>query len=69
MLEKNIYDDAYDSFTPDFINKENLSKINSYLDENTESLRDFIDKFMVQFDYQYNWKEMSVLEVGCGIGI
>ncbi len=68
MLEKNIYDDAYDSFTPDFINKENLSKINSYLDENTESLRDFIDKFMVQFDYQYNWKEMSVLEVGCGIG-
>ena len=68
MIEKNIYDNAYGAFTPDFINKENLSKINSFLDENTESLRDFIDKFMEQFDYQYNWENMSVLEVGCGIG-
>jgi SAM-dependent methyltransferase len=68
IIQKDIYNNSYSHFTPDYIEFKNISKINKYLDENSESLKDFIVKYFDQFKYNYDMQQLSVLELGCGVG-
>ncbi len=66
--QQEIYNNTYKYFTPDFIHVENLKKIDEYLSLNSESLRDFINKYLIQFEHQMNPQYLSVLELGSGLG-
>jgi SAM-dependent methyltransferase len=66
--EKDLYNNAYSRFTPDYIQVNNISKINDFLKENSESLEDFFDKYCNQFDLEHKVRQSSCLELGCGIG-
>jgi SAM-dependent methyltransferase len=68
LIQKEIYNNSYTHFTPDYIELKNISKINKYLHENSESLRVFITKYYNQSQHTYNMKQLSVLELGCGVG-
>lgn len=65
---KDLYNSAYSKFTPDYIKTENISKINSYLNINSESLIDYFSKYTDQFDLEFLLRDMSCLELGCGVG-
>ncbi len=67
-IQQEIYNNTYRSFTPDFIHVENLKKIDEYLELNSESLKDFINKYLLQFENQIYPKQLSVLELGSGLG-
>ncbi|MCT4641613.1 MAG: class I SAM-dependent methyltransferase [Bacteriovoracaceae bacterium] len=55
--------DSYSRFTPDFLTSKNL---NVYLEQNRESLVDFIEKYEKQFGALST--EKKLLELGCGLG-
>jgi SAM-dependent methyltransferase len=68
FTEKDLYNKAYSRFTPDYIQVNNISKINDFLKENSESLVDFFEKYCDQFDLEHKVRQNSCLELGCGIG-
>ena len=68
FTEKDLYNKAYSRFTPDYIQVNNISKINDYLRENSESLVDFFEKYCDQFDLEHRVRQYSCLELGCGVG-
>lgn len=68
QTETDLYNKAYSKFTPDYIQLNNISKINEYFRQNSESLTRFFDQYCEQFDLGWKTHEMSCLELGCGIG-
>ncbi len=68
MDAKSLYNMAYNKFTPDFISKQNIRKIDAYLLKNSESLIDFIDKYILQFNLTEKLSGTDWLELGCGLG-
>ncbi len=68
LTAKELYNNAYKKFTPEFIQIRNLAKIEQYFAENRESLVDFIDKYSSQFQLDSKLQDMSCLELGCGMG-
>ena len=63
-----LYNNAYKNFTPDYFVPSNMGKIDHYLQENTQTLRDFLSKYKDQFDLDFKFQSSSCLELGCGIG-
>lgn len=67
-LVKHLYNNAYKKFTPEFLSEHNLPKIKAYMEENRESLVDYYNKYMGQFDLEYEILGKDCLEIGSGIG-
>ena len=65
---RDLYNNAYRKFTPDFINPENMKKIDLYMELNTETLRQFIKNYEEQFNLEFEFNSSSCLELGCGLG-
>lgn len=61
----NLYNKAYEKFTPDWF--ENLNKVELYLYENNRSLREFWDQYLEQF-FAHKPGPFKVLDLGCGLG-
>lgn len=68
MNNKDIYNNAYKKFTPEFVSSQNLVKLDEYMQNNSASLVDFLSKFREQFSLERQMKSSQCLELGCGIG-
>lgn len=68
MQVKELYNEAYKKFTPDFINPQNMAQIEQYLKANSDSLMNFLKEYRIQFDSELDMAKSSCLEYGCGIG-
>lgn len=55
-------------FTPEYLNSDNMEKVNSFLEQNAESIKAFITDYKNQFELDYKFSTSSCLELGCGIG-
>jgi 2-polyprenyl-3-methyl-5-hydroxy-6-metoxy-1,4-benzoquinol methylase len=63
------YEKAYEKFTPDWFQESNLSKINQFLSENTESIIKFIESYEENFDWHRSvFRNKKILITGCGFG-
>lgn len=58
------YNHSYSFVTPDWLDYSNLSNINQFLEQNNESLINFIDDYLDRFTVNTN----SLLDLGCGLG-
>lgn len=66
--QASLYNEAYKKFTPDYLQAQNIEAIKKYLNENSESLRQFLDDFVKQYELRDSFKQQNCLELGCGIG-
>lgn len=65
----NYYEKSYEKFTPDWFTKDNSKEIDKFLTQNSESIIDFIDKYVEQFDLGHRaFYDKNVLILGCGFG-
>ena len=64
-MKDNLYNKAYEKFTPDWF--ENLNKVDRYLYENNRTLREFWDQYVEQF-FIHKSAPFKVLDLGCGLG-
>ena len=63
-MQKELYNKAYQKFTPEFLSDE--KRVGEYLSANRDSLVKFLTSHQEQFGY--STQDSNVLELGCGIG-
>ena len=63
-----LYNDAYKKFTPEWVNPNNIAKIDQAISLENSTLLDFYSQYVEQFDLNFNLHEMNFLETGCGLG-
>lgn len=63
-----LYNQTYSSFTPDWLEGENLIKSKQYINDNCEGLINFFESYVKQFHLEDKLQFMNVLELGCGLG-
>lgn len=64
-MKVNLYNKAYEKFTPDWF--ENSSQVERFLYENNRTLREFWDQYIEQF-FANSSESYNILDLGCGLG-
>ncbi|MBT4793488.1 MAG: hypothetical protein HON90_18085, partial [Halobacteriovoraceae bacterium] len=65
---RELYNNEYKKFTPYFFENKPIAAVDNYLDENSESLKNFLKQYFAQFNLESRLKTSSCLELGSGLG-